>query len=396
MKYQEKNKEDLYKEFDELQKTYNELLIKEERYRLLTEHARDVIWAQKLDGTITYLSPAVEQLRGLTVEEAMKQSPDKILTPDSLAISARYLQEISSAYESGLPLKSFRDELEYYRKDGTILSTEVIAYPIVGSDLNSISILGVTRDITERKQFEAQLLEQANKLKELNATKDKFFSIIAHDLKSPFNGILGFSEILKNEARDLDIDSIIEYSDIVYSSAQQTFSLLENLLDWARTQSDGFPFSPKKIFINDLIRKEIIHLKPNADQKNISLINNTNDAITITADEKMISVVIRNLISNAIKFTPNKGSVQVEAIMKMDKIEILVSDSGIGMNNKTIEKLFKIENSFTNLGTENEKGSGLGLIICKEFIEKHGGKILAESEIGKGSRFYFSIPFELN
>ncbi len=389
---QEKNKEDLYKEFNELQKAYNELIIKEERYRLLTEHARDVIWTQKIDGTITYLSPAVEQLRGLTVEEAMNQSPDKILTPDSLAISARYLQELSSDYKLGLPLKSFRDELEYYRKDGTILSTEVIAYPIVGSDLNSISILGVTRDITERKQFEAQLLEQANKLQELNATKDKFFSIIAHDLKSPFNGILGFSEILKNEAQDLDIDSIIEYSDIVHSSAQQTFSLLENLLDWAKTQSDGFPFLPKKTSINNLVTNEIKQLKHNADQKNISLVNGTNEEIIITADEKMISTVIRNLISNAIKFTPNNGSVQVEAIMKIDRVEVLVSDSGIGMNNKTIEKLFKIENSFTNLGTENEKGSGLGLIICKEFVEKHRGKILAESEIGKGSRFYFSIP----
>ncbi len=392
MRYREKTKKELNTELNELLKAYNELYIKEERYRLLIEHARDVIWTQKIDGSITYLSPAVEKLCGFTVEEAMTQPTEKILTPDSIAITANYFQKLTSAFESGLPLESFRGELNYYRKDGTILNSEVIAYPILGSDLSSITILGTTRDITDRKLFETQLLDQAKRLKELNTTKDKFFSIIAHDLKSPFTGILGLSEVLKNEACDLDIDSIIKYSELIYLSTQQTLSLLDNLQDWAKSQQPGFPFSPKKIFINHLITIEIERLKPNADKKNISLVFSKDEEIIITADEKMISTVIRNLISNAIKFTKHNGSVKVEVSMKIDQLEILVSDSGIGMNKESIEKLFKIENSITNPGTENEKGTGLGLIICMEFVKKHGGKILVESEIGKGSKFCISIP----
>jgi PAS domain S-box-containing protein len=167
--------ESLQLELDALRKSYHDLQIKEERYRLLTEHARDVIWTQKLDGTITYLSPAVEVLRGLTVEEAMVQPVDKILTPDSLIKVVMYLQEQYSNFTAGLPLKSFRGELDYYRKDGSILSTEVITYPIPGKTLDEVIILGVTREITERKEFEAKLHAQAKELKTLNDTKDKFF-----------------------------------------------------------------------------------------------------------------------------------------------------------------------------------------------------------------------------
>ncbi len=376
----------------ERKRAEDELRIKEERYRLLTDHARDVVWTQKLDGTITYISPAVEQLRGLTVEEAMHQSPEKILTADSLAISVGYLQKLISAFESGLPLESFRGELEYYRKDGSILYTEVIVYPLSGDDLSSVTVLGVTRDITERKQFEAQLLNQTNNLKELNATKDKFFSIIAHDLKDPFNVILGFSEMLKNEARNLDIDLIVEYSGIINTSARQTFRLLENLLDWAKMQQDHIQFEPTTFLFNTLIKNEIENLKHNADQKDITLVNHTNQDIFITADEKMLSTVLRNLISNAIKFTFKNGEVDIEAKIKNKQVNVSVADTGIGMKKEIIEKLFKIENSFTTRGTENEKGSGLGLLLCKEFVEKNGGIIWVESESGKGSKFQFSIP----
>lgn len=386
--------EEMQNELFELQKAYNELRIQEERYRLLAENARDVIWTQKLDGTITYISPSVEQMRGLTVKEAMNQPLEKILTPDSQAISINYVMKLYSDIEAGLPLPIFRGELEYYRKDMSIVWTEVFVYPIPGSDCNSLILLGVTRDISERKQFESRLIDQTNKLKELNATKDKFFSIIAHDLISPFTGILGFSEILKSSVRDLDIESIVEYTDIINSSAQQTFTLLKNLLDWAKTQQGGIPFEPKKILINNLIATEIGLLQHRATQKNISLTNITNEDIIFAADEKMLSTIIRNLISNALKFTQRNGFVNVKAEIKSNQVEISVSDSGIGMNKETIEKLFKIETNFTNRGTDNEKGSGLGLLLCKEFVEKHGGVILVESEIGKGSRFQFSIPMK--
>jgi len=389
---QEITREMLEKEIEELRKAYNELQIKEERYRLIAEYANDVIWTQKLDGTISYISPAVERVRGLTVEEAMNQPIDQILTPESLAISIRYFQEQIAAFEAGLPLKSFRGEIDYYRKDGTILNTEVITYPITGSDFDKVLILGVTRDITERKQFESQILEQAKQLKELNATKDKFFSIIAHDLKSPFNAILGFSELLKMEALNPDADILVEYASIINSSARQTISLLDNLLDWAKTQQNSFPFMPKSLSINNLINHEIRSLRSNASQKSISLLSMVPHDITVTADEKMISSVIRNLISNAVKFTHKNGSVKVEASLQKDWVEVSVSDNGVGMSAEAVDRLFRIDKSLSKPGTENEQGSGLGLLLCKEFVEKHGGKIRVESEPGKGSRFSFSIP----
>jgi PAS domain S-box-containing protein len=388
----EKTKAELQDELYELRKAYDDLLVKEERYRLLTEHARDVIWTMKLDGTITYLSPAIEQVRGLTVEEAMNQTIDQIHTPESAAISIRYVQELYADYVAGLPLKSFRGELDYYRKDGSIFQSEVIVYPIPGDDLDSLILLGVTRDITERKQFEARLYEQAKKLEELNATKDKFFSIIAHDLRSPFNGILALSEFLRRDVQDLDAESIREYSEHIHNSAKQAFGLLENLLNWANTQQGGLQFTPKKIWINNVIAHEIDNLMSTADHKGILLEKSIDGDIIIEADEKMMETVIRNLISNALKFTHIGGSVTVLASLKSDLLEVVVSDTGIGMSENVIENLFKIDKGLTVAGTQNEKGSGLGLIICKEFVERHGGELYVESELGKGSRFCFTIP----
>jgi len=240
-----------------------------------------------------------------------------------------------------------------------------------------------------------QIINQQNtELASVNAQKDKFFSIIAHDLKSPFNSILGFSEMLKDEARDLDIDSIVQYASIINSSALHTFELLENLLDWARMKQGRIPFEPQKFLLNSLVNTEFEGLRNNADQKNIQLINGIHESLIVTADENMISTVLRNLISNAIKFTPKGGQVKVEVEVEVENSQVIisVSDTGIGMKPETIEKLFKIETSFTTRGTENEKGTGLGLLLCKEFIEKHEGKIWVESEEGKGSTFSFSLP----
>jgi signal transduction histidine kinase len=240
-----------------------------------------------------------------------------------------------------------------------------------------------------------QIINQKNaELASVNAQKDKFFSIIAHDLKSPFNSILGFSELLKDEARDLDIESIVEYAGIIHASARHTFGLLENLLEWARMQQDSIPFKPQKILFSSIVNKEFEGLKNSANQKNIEILKNIDGNLIITADENMVSTVLRNLVSNAIKFTPKGGEVKVEARDEVEKSQVVisVSDTGIGMDAETIEKLFKIETSFTTRGTENEKETGLGLLLCKEFVLKHNGKIWVESEIGKGSIFSFTIP----
>jgi len=303
-------------------------------------------------------------------------------TPESLPFIDK---AIKNAIEKGEP---YEIDSEIITAKGNRRSVRSMGKP----DLEHRRIFGLFQDITERKQDEAELKIKNEQLKELNATKDKFFAIIAHDLKSPFNGILGFSEILKDEARDLDIDSIVAYTEIIYSTAKQTLKLLENLLDWAGMQRGGFHFEPKKTVVNNLIEDEISGLRYYADQKNISLIFDPGEEIIIPADEKMLSTVLRNLISNAIKFTPRQGRINIRSTMNLDNLIVSITDTGVGIETENIAKLFKIETSFTSRGTENEKGTGLGLLLCKEFIDKHGGKIWVDSEKGKGSTFSFSIP----
>ena len=237
-----------------------------------------------------------------------------------------------------------------------------------------------------------ELVEMNNKLYELNASKDKFFSIIAHDLKNPFNTILGLSELLKDEIKSGNLETIDEYSGMIYNSTVQTLRLLENLLEWANSQRGKISFNPVPINLRELSNEEFGTLNDMAIKKNIELKNSFNDNLTIIADKNMIKTVLRNLISNAIKFTHKNGKVEIKSMIINNQVEISVSDSGIGMTKETSAKLFRIDANLSICGTENEKGTGLGLFLCKEFVEKHGGKIWVESEYGKGSVFKLVLP----
>ena len=241
---------------------------------------------------------------------------------------------------------------------------------------------------------EEALKKSEVQLSELNSTKDKFFSIIAHDLRSPFHGIIGLSQLLKDNIKSLDDKTIEKYAGAINLSTQNTYKLLEKLLIWARLQRGEMPFNPEIINLYQ-ISEEILHgLRHTAGQKNIELNNDIPLNINLMADENMLGICIRNLISNAIKFTYENGKVQLRAFHKNDEVVISVSDNGTGMSENDIKNLFRIETSFTSIGTGHEKGSGLGLILCREFVEKHGGKIWVESEEGKGSTFFFTMPGE--
>jgi PAS domain S-box-containing protein len=255
-----------------------------------------------------------------------------------------------------------------------------------------IKLTGDIVDITERKISEEALKASEAKLKDINATKDKFFSIIAHDLKNPFNGILGFSNILKEEAHDLDVPTIKEYSDLINRAAVQVFRLLENLLSWARIQQDQMPYNPTTLSLKEITDEVIELMNDSAVRKKISITNRISDELMVNADSDMLKTIFRNLLSNAIKFTPSNGKVVLNAVENDDKVEISIKDNGRGMSNENLGKLFKLDASHSTHGTENEEGTGLGLILCKEFVEKHGGTITAESELGKGSTFKFTLP----
>lgn len=258
-----------------------------------------------------------------------------------------------------------------------------------------VKLADLAWDIAERK-LSAEALEKSELfLKELNATKDKFFSIIAHDLKSPFNSIVGFSDLLKEDARNLDVKDIEYYASIINSAANQTLQLLDNLLHWARMQQGRMDFEPHNLLLREITSEVFDLLTEAAHQKNILMKNSIPEMVIIKADENMTKTTIRNLVSNALKFTRPGGSVEISAKFTDSEILVSVSDTGIGISKENIGKLFDIGSSYTTRGTGNEKGTGLGLILCKEFVEKHGGRIWVESAIGKGSRFTFSLPFTL-
>lgn len=289
-------------------------------------------------------------------------------------------------------LRIYQTDKIYIRKDHQQVWGSVNVTPIFDSKGNFLNFLAMIKDITNQKIADAEIQRINQELQEANAAKDKFFSIIAHDLKSPFNSILGFSEMLKDDVKNLRIDEIQHYATLIHSSAYHTYLLLENLLEWSRMQRGNISFTPKSIILDQFVNDEFELIKNNATKKSITLMQSIPKNLIVSADENMLSNIIRNLVSNAIKFTPREGFVKVTADAKQGYVHISVSDSGIGIKPEAIGKLFKIETSFTTRGTENEKGTGLGLLLCKEFIEKHGGKIWVESEVGKGTKFTFTIP----
>lgn len=240
--------------------------------------------------------------------------------------------------------------------------------------------------------LEESVAKKTSELKELNASKDKFFSIIAHDLKNPFNTIIGFSEMLKDVIENNEPELIYKYASMINTSSVQTFRLLENLLEWANSQRGKIPFEPVKINVKNLVQEEFSLQEDMAKGKNIRLICHVPPDIMIMADHNMLKTVLRNLITNAIKFTHKNGKVEIRSDVRKNYIELSVTDNGVGMKPESISKLFKIDANLTSLGTENEKGTGLGLFLCKEFVEKHRGKIWAESKEGEGSTFKFIIP----
>ncbi len=232
-------------------------------------------------------------------------------------------------------------------------------------------------------------------LKELNATKDKFFSIIAHDLKNPFQSLLGFSETLYEQIDELPKENIKEYSKLIYESSQNLFNLLGNLLQWSKSQLRSIKFNPRSINVYDSADDVLSLFNSSANNKNIIIDNSVHKDTYVFADKHVISTVLRNLISNAIKFTHKGGEIKITSVTSNNYVTISVKDNGEGIREENIDKLFRIDQSYSTKGTENESGTGLGLILCKELITQSNGEIFVKSQYGKGSEFKFTLPIPL-
>lgn len=244
----------------------------------------------------------------------------------------------------------------------------------------------------ELKQQKDELENQTRKLAELNATKDKFFTIISHDLRNPFNTILNLCTLLKHNLKDYQADEIDKFISLLNESASKGFNLLENLLNWSRSQTNQINIMPNRFDISFIVDLNIDLLRQAASEKKIELTSAIDHKMHVYADEDMLNTVIRNLVSNALKYSHEKGKVMIFAKETDDFIEVSIQDRGVGIEKEELKNLFKIDVSKVRPGTANEKGTGLGLIICKEFIEKNGGQIWAKSTPRKGSVFYITIP----
>ncbi len=237
-----------------------------------------------------------------------------------------------------------------------------------------------------------QLAEQNRQLQELNATKDKFFSIVAHDLKNPFSTLVTLSGILKDGLGNYGVDQIEKYAQMIYQTSERGYNLLENLLEWSRSQTGSIRFHPESVKLKEIVTKSLNVLENHAKNKHISIHSEIPEDMLAFVDVKMLATIIRNLVSNAIKFTERGGNVNIGAKDTGEQIAITVSDTGVGITEEHMKKLFRIDTYLSTAGTTGEKGTGLGLTLCKEFIEKHGGKIWVKSEVGKGSHFTFTLP----
>lgn len=358
----------------------------ERRYRTLFESANDGILIIDTNGRIVDINPSLLRSVGYSHDELSGKvvweiECFRVIIPSTDAFTDFLITEDFHFEDILLPVRN-----------GEFLSAEVIINTVL---LDNKKVIQCNiRDISERKLAEKEILERENQLRELNATKDKFFSIITHDLKSPFTSIIGFSELLADKILRKDYDETLEFANIIHESSWRVMDLLTNLVEWSRIQTGRMEFNPERTDIITIIKEVAGLTRDSAWQKSISVLLDMPDKINIFADKAMISTVLRNLLSNAVKFTREGGEIIVSAFRKADEIVVSVSDNGIGIKKDTLERLFKIGETTSTPGTQGESGTGLGLLLCNEFIQKHGGVLWAESVPGKGSRFNFTLPLE--
>ncbi len=355
-------------------------------YRALIENAFDAIYLLKGRHYI-YANPRFCELTGYTIEELLSPSFDfSVLVTGE---SKKFLEERYRARMEGKEIPN-QYELEIVNKSGKKIFVEVNTVSV--GKPGEVVVMGIMRDITQRKLFEEQLKKSEEELRQLNYSKDKLFNIIAHDLRSPLSGLISMTKMLIETIDILSPKEAKELLTDLFEYANQSYNLLENLLQWAKTQTGTILFNPEITDLYEIVLAGKIINDPNAKQKgiNISIFLKPNSFVLV--DRNMLTTVIRNLISNAIKFTPSGGEINIRLHEKSYEYELEIEDNGIGIPKDKLDSLFKLGENISTTGTAGEKGSGLGLILCKEFVEKNDGNLRVVSEFGKGTKFFINLP----
>jgi PAS domain S-box-containing protein len=400
------------------------LVQSEQQVRAILEHTVESVLTMGEDKTLKTFNPAAEKLFGYTQDEAIGRNVSFLMEAADADAHDGHVQkylDTGTAKIIGIGAR----EVTGRHKDGHVFPLELnVSEFFIGSERRFI---GTLRDITRRKKAEEALRQSERELKTqiiemrdkeerleeqgmelvalaedatgvrdeldtLNSQKDRFFSIIAHDLKSPFNALLGFSSLLSTRADALSKEQISEYSELVHRAASQAFQLLEDLLDWSCLQMGRIEFDPQPVDMDKAIKACLFLFGPIAEGKDITLKAEHEGGLTATADRQMLDTILRNLINNAIKFTPAGGEITLTVNKTGAWVNVAVIDTGVGVTPEKMEQLFRIEEKTSTKGTEGETGTGLGLHLCRDLVEKHGGKISIESTVGEGSTFSFSLP----
>ncbi|MCU7497391.1 MAG: PAS domain S-box protein [Ignavibacteria bacterium] len=361
-----------------------------------------------LDGRWLKVNQKMCDITGYTPDELSALDFQRLTHPDDLPKDLEQVQMLLKG-----SISTYSMEKRYIRKDGTNIWVNLTVSLVRDTAGNPAYFISVIEDISERKKIEAEVLRYSEELRkskealeknaleldalnknlqEANASKDKFFSIVAHDLRSPFSALLGFTEYLSGNIDELEKDEIKDFSFRVHTSLKRIFRLVDNLLQWSTLQSGRMKFTPVSFCLNHLIREVLDIYQVNAARKRVNLNFEFDGDYDVFADKNMADTVIRNLLSNALKFTYPDGRVTISVHDDAEEnIIVAVSDTGTGISQEDISKLFRIEENVSKVGTDKEKGTGLGLILVKDFVERNGGKIWVESEPGQGSTFKFTL-----
>jgi len=370
----------------ELLEETNKNITNSEQLEAILDHIPGLIFYKDTKNNFIRVNKYMAEAHHLDKKEIEGKNLRELYPP---ADAEKYYQDDMVVINSGVAKLNMEEPWVTAGVENWVSTSKI---PFVNIEGEIIGVIGISLDITERKKLEHEIQQKNKMLEKQNAEKDRFFSIIAHDLMSPFNTILGFSNLLIEKVKENNYRDIVKFSDFINTSSKHAVDLLNNLMTWARSQSGRIEFKPEYFDIGELMDEVILVMSDFANSKSISILKETENSTNIYADKNMIYTVLINLVCNAIKFTHTNGKIVITSKMEPDGLSIIVKDNGIGIEQDRLEKIFHIDENQSTPGTQKEKGTGLGMILCKDFVENHGGKLFVNSEINKGSEFCFTIP----